>query len=124
MLKYIDFYFVLFQCVSTIYMFGIVAFGSKQYKIVPSEACIFERLEGNVGDKVSFNNLVLLSDNEDVVLEATRLKKYRVNGTIVKQFRENKVISFKKKRRKDYTRTRGHRQYKTLVLIDSIDLEG
>ncbi len=105
-------------------MFGVVAFGSRQYRIVPSEGCIFEKIEGNVGDKVSFKNLVLLSDSEDVVLEASRLKKYTVNGTIVKQFRDNKVISFKKKRRKDYTRTRGHRQYKTLVLIDSIDLEG
>lgn len=105
-------------------MFGIVAFGSKQYKIIPNEACIFEKLDGVAGDKVSFNNLVLLSDGEDTILEATRLKKYKVSGTIVKQFRENKVVSFKKKRRKDYTRTRGHRQYKTLVLIDSIVLEG
>ena len=105
-------------------MFGIVAFGSKQYKIVPKEACIFEKLSGNVGDKLSFKNLVLLSDGEDVVLEADRLKKYCVKGTIVKQFREDKVVSFKKKRRKKKKKTGGHRQYKTLVLIESIDLEG
>ena len=105
-------------------MFGIIAFGNKQYKIVPGEACIFEKLEGEEGNELNLNNLVMLSDNDEVVLERARLDRYEVKGEIVKQFREDKVISFKMKRRKDYTNKRGHRQYKTLVLIKSIELQG
>ena len=104
-------------------MFGIVAFGDKQYKIIPGEACVFEKIEGEEGKQIELNNLVLLSEDDNVVLEVERLSRYRVHGEIVKQYRENKVISFKKKRRKDYTNKRGHRQYKTLVLIKSIDLQ-
>jgi len=105
-------------------MFGIIAFGNRQYKIVPGEACIFEKLEGEEGSELNLDNLVMLSDNDEVVLERARLDRYKVKGEIVKQFREDKVISFKKKRRKDYTNKRGHRQYKTLVLIKSIELQG
>ena len=104
-------------------MFGVVAFGSKQYKIIPGEACIFDRIAGENGTNLSLNNLVLISDNNDIVLEKERLGRYRVKATIVKQFRDKKVIAFKKKRRKDYSRKRGHRQYKTLVLINNIELE-
>ena len=104
------------------YMFGVVAFGDKQYKIIPGEACNFEKIEGSEGDKISIDNLVLISDGSEVVLEKSRLDRYIVEAEIVKQYRENKVISFKKKRRKDYTNKRGHRQYKTLVLIKNIGL--
>lgn len=105
-------------------MFGIVAFGSKQYKIIPGEACIFEKIEGKEGEKIELNNLIMISDNDSIVLEKDRLKRYKVLAEIVKQYRENKVVSFKKKRRKDYTNKRGHRQYKTLVLIKGFELQG
>ena len=104
------------------YMFGVVAFGDRQYKIIPGEACIFEKIEGSEGDKISINNLILISDGSEVVLEKSRLDRYIVEAEIVKQYRDSKVISFKKKRRKDYTNKRGHRQYKTLVLIKNISL--
>ena len=74
------------------YMFGVVAFGDKQYKIIPGEACIFEKIEGNEGDKISIDNLVLISDGSEVVLEKSRLDRYIVEAEIVKQYRENKVI--------------------------------
>ena len=106
-------------------MFGILAFGDKQYKIIPGEYCSFEKIEGEEGEKVELKGLVLLADGDDgVVIENERLKRYVVNGEIGKQYREDKVISFKKKRRKDYTRKKGHRQYKTLVKILSIELKG
>lgn len=105
-------------------MFGIIARGDKQYKIIPGEACEFEKIEGKEGDNVILDKLIMLSDKDNVAtLEENKLNKYNVNGKILKQYRDNKVIVFKKKRRKDYTRKRGHRQYKTLVLIDSITLK-
>ena len=105
-------------------MIGIVAFGDKQYKIIPGEACIFEKIDGEEGSKFQLNNLVMLADNDDVILDKDRLNRYKINCEIIKQYREDKVISFKKKRRKDYTNKRGHRQYKTLVLIKNIELQG
>jgi large subunit ribosomal protein L21 len=105
-------------------MFGIIAFGDKQYKIVPSEGCVFERIEGEEGKDVVLSGLVLVANDSDVVLDKKELAKYKVKGTILKQFREDKVIAYKKKRRHGYERKRGHRQYKTLVLIKSIEAQG
>lgn len=104
-------------------MFGVISFGSKQYKIVPNEGCILEKIEGKEGDNVSLKGLVLLSNNENVIIDNMVLSGYTVNGTIIKQFRDDKVIAYKKKRRQGYERKRGHRQYKTLVLINSIELD-
>ena len=105
-------------------MFGIIARGDKQYKVVPSEACEFEKIDGAEGDEILLDRLIMLSDKDNVIMEENELSKYSVKGKILKQYRDDKVIVFKKKRRKDYTRKRGHRQYKTLVLIDSISLKG
>ena len=105
-------------------MFGIITFGSQQYKVVPGEACVIEKIEGQENDDVNLGKLILLSNGGELILDKSNLEKYKVKGTILKQYRENKVISFKKKRRKDYTRKRGHRQYKTLVLVKSIELQG
>ena len=105
-------------------MFGIITFGSQQYKVVPGEACVVEKIDGNEADDVDFGELILLSNGEELILGKSNLQKYKVKGTILKQYREDKVVAFKKKRRKDYTRKRGHRQYKTLVLVKSIELQG
>ena len=103
-------------------MFGIIALGDKQYKVVPGEGCILEKINGNEGDQVELDRLIMIADDDNVILEDSRLNRYKVIGKIIKQYREDKVISFKKKRRKDYTNKRGHRQYKTLVLIKNIEL--
>ena len=105
-------------------MFAIIVFGDKQYKIVPGEACVFEKIRGESGEKLELGNLALISDGDEVILEQSRLDRYKVEAEIIKQYREDKVIAFKKKRRKDYTNKRGHRQYKTLVLIKGIELRG
>ena len=105
-------------------MFGIVAVGDKQYKIVPNEGCIFEKIEGEEGKDIVLKGLVLVSNDGNVLLDKNELSKYKVKGTIIKQFREDKVIAYKKKRRQGYERKRGHRQYKTLVLIKSIEAQG
>ena len=105
-------------------MFGVITFGSQQYKVVPGEACVVEKIEGKENDDINFGELILLSNGGELILDKSNLEKYAVKGTILKQYRENKVIAFKKKRRKDYTRKRGHRQYKTLVLVKSIELRG
>ena len=108
---------------STILMFGILAIGDRQYKIVVGEACVFETIDKQEGENITMSGLLLLSNDGEVLSKKEELLNYQVNGTIVKQFRENKVIAYKKKRRQGYEKKRGHRQYKTLVLINSIELK-
>ena len=108
---------------STILMFGILAIGDRQYKIVVGEACVFEKIDKQEGENITMSGLLLLSNDGEVLSKKEELLNYQVNGTIVKQFRENKVIAYKKKRRQGYEKKRGHRQYKTLVLINSIELK-
>lgn len=103
-------------------MFGIVAVGDRQYKIVPGEACVMEKIDAEEGADVSLKGLVLLANDGEVVVDKNSLESYTVSGQVVKQFREDKVIAYKKKRRQGYERKRGHRQYKTLVLIKEIKL--
>ena len=104
------------------HMFGIIAVGDKQYKIVPGEACVMEKIDAEEGADVSLKGLVLLANDGEVVVDKNSLENYTVSGQVVKQFREDKVIAYKKKRRQGYERKRGHRQYKTLVLIKEIKL--
>lgn len=103
-------------------MFGIIAFGDKQYKIVPNEACEFEKIDAEEGKDIELKGLVLVSNNDEIVVDKQSLAGYKVKGTVIKQFRDDKVIAYKKKRRQGYERKRGHRQYKTLVLIKSIEM--
>ena len=103
-------------------MFGIIAVGDRQYKIVPGEACVMEKIDAEEGTDVSLKGLVLLANDDEVVVDKNSLAGYTVSGRVVKQFREDKVIAYKKKRRQGYERKRGHRQYKTLVLIKEIKL--
>ena len=104
------------------HMFGIIAVGDRQYKIVPGEACIMEKIDAEEGADVNLKGLVLIANDGEVVVDINTLKDYTVSGQVVKQFRDDKVIAYKKKRRQGYERKRGHRQYKTLVLIKEIKL--
>jgi large subunit ribosomal protein L21 len=101
-------------------MFGIIAVGSKQYKVIPGEACEFEKFDKKEGEDIELKGFVVVDNDGDAVIDAKKLSKYKAVGTILKQYRDDKVMVFKKKRRQGYTRTRGHRQYKTLVLIKEI----
>lgn len=96
-------------------MFAILSTGGKQYKVNTGEYLKVEKLDGTVGKKISFDN-VLLSGNE----KATSLGKGSIEAEIVEQGKGDKVIIFKKKRRQNYRRKNGHRQQLTTLLITSI----
>ncbi len=101
-------------------MYAIVDSGGKQYKVKEGEIVKVEKLSGNVGDTVSFDKILMLSDGEKVNVGTPLLKKVAVNGHIVEQDKNKKIIVFKYKRRKRYRRKHGHRQQFTAVKIDSI----
>lgn len=102
-------------------MYAVVASGGKQYKVREGEVLRVEKLAGDVGAEVAFDEVLLLSDGENVEIGRPVLPDVQVKGHIVEQGKARKIIVFKYKRRKRYRRKQGHRQPFTAVRIDSIE---
>jgi large subunit ribosomal protein L21 len=103
-------------------MYAVIASGGKQYKVQEGEILKVEKLDGQVGSEVAFDQVLLLSDGEAVKIGQPTLADVAVRGHIVEQGREKKILVFKYKRRKRYRRKQGHRQSYTAVKIDSIEV--
>ena len=101
-------------------MYAIVDSGGKQYKVEEGDLLKVEKLAGEMGDKVSFDKILMFSDGENVNIGTPLVENVAVNGHIVEQGKDKKIIVFKYKRRKRYRRKQGHRQQFTAVKIDSI----
>lgn len=101
-------------------MYAVIATGGKQYRVKEGDVVRIEKIPGDVGEAFSFENILLLSDGEDLVIGAPTLANASVNARIVEQGKGKKVLVFKYKRRKRYRRKQGHRQPFTAVQIDSI----
>ncbi len=92
-------------------MFAVIRTGGKQYKVAQGDVLSVEKLEGNPGDKVEIS---------DVLMTGANLGGKGVLAEIVRQFRDAKVTIFKKRRRHNYRRKKGHRQYLTEIKITEI----
>ena len=97
-------------------MFAIVRTGGKQYRVAAGDIIAVEKLVGEAGYKVTFDDVLLAGDG-DKIADSKGLK---VTGEIVAQEKGEKVIIFKKRRRHNYRRKNGHRQHFTKISIDSI----
>ncbi len=97
-------------------MFAIVRTGGKQYRVAAGDKITVEKLAGSVGDKVELGDVLLAGEGADVKSGAG----LTVAAEIVAQGKGEKVIVFKKKRRHNYRRKNGHRQFLTLIKIVSI----
>ncbi|MBC2777014.1 50S ribosomal protein L21 [Parasphingopyxis marina] len=97
-------------------MFAVVRTGGKQYRVAEGDIITVEKLAGEAGDAVSFDDVLMAGDGG--TLKDT--KGLSVGGEILEQGRGDKVLVFKKKRRHNYRRKNGHRQYLTAVKITSI----
>lgn len=97
-------------------MFAVIRSGGKQYKVASGDVISVEKLAGEAGDKVEISE-VLMAGNK---VGAPLLAGAKVLAEIVKQFRDEKVVIFKKRRRHNYRRKKGHRQYLTEVKITEI----
>lgn len=100
-------------------VYAIVRSGGKQYRAEPGAKLQVDRLDHNVGDKITFSDVLLVSSDAGVSA-GNPVAGASVSATVVDQFRDTKVRVFKFKRRKHYKKTRGHRQYLTTVLIDGV----
>ncbi len=101
-------------------MYAIVNTGGKQYKIREGETVRIEKVNGDVGSEILFDQVLMVSDGENVSIGQPTLENVEVRGHVVEQGKEKKIIVFKYKRRKRYRRKQGHRQPYTAVKIDKI----
>jgi large subunit ribosomal protein L21 len=101
-------------------MYAILQTGGKQYVASPGEVIRVESLAGEPGDKVEFDRIVTVSQDDGSVLTGSALEGAKVTGVIGRQGRGKKVIVFKFKKRKMYRNRRGHRQNFTTVKIENI----
>lgn len=101
-------------------MYAVIASGGKQYKVQEGEVLKIEKIDGQVGSEVAFDQVLLLFDGEAVKIGQPTLTDAAVRGHIIEQGRQKKILVFKYKRRKRYRRKQGHRQPFTAVKIDSI----
>jgi large subunit ribosomal protein L21 len=101
-------------------MFAIVKTGGKQYRVGPGDQIVVERIAGDVGAEVALDQVLAISDGETNALGTPTVANASVRAKIVQQPRGTKVLVFKKKRRKNYRRKRGHRQELTVLRIEEI----
>ena len=101
-------------------MYAIVEIAGQQFKVEKDQRIFVHRLEQKEGDKVSFDNVLLVDNEGKVKVGAPAVKGATVDATVLEHLKGDKVIVFKKKRRKGYRKKNGHRQYLTSVKIDNI----
>ncbi len=100
-------------------MLAIVSIAGKQFKVSEGQELYVHRIDAEEGDQVVFDQVLLTSDGDDVQVGAPILN-LGVTATVIEHLKDDKVIVFKKKRRKGYRRKKGHRQALTKLKIDSI----
>ena len=100
-------------------MYAVIKTGGKQYRVAADELVTIEKLAGDAGSKVEFTEILMLGGSGDPKL-GDALKGAKVIAEVVEQNRAPKVIAFKKRRRKNSRRKRGHRQHQTVVRIKEI----
>jgi large subunit ribosomal protein L21 len=98
-------------------MFAVIKTGGKQYRVAADEKITVMSLAGEAGDKVTFSDVLLVEKDGAATIGAPFVSGASVTAEIVEQSRGPKVISFKKRRRKNSKRKRGHRQDLTIVRI-------
>ncbi len=101
-------------------MYAVIKTGGKQYKVSEGEILNFEKIEGDNGDTVSFDEVLLVSKDEDVKVGTPFVEGAKVVGEIISQIRGPKITVFKMKRRKGYSKKTGHRQDLTSLKIKEI----
>ena len=101
-------------------MFAVIKTGGKQYPVEIGTILKIEKIEGKKGDVFSFNQVLIIGNETKQTLGTPYIKGASVKGKILNQIRDKKIIVFKKRRRKNYRSTQGHRQFLTVIKIDKI----
>ncbi|MCA1442090.1 50S ribosomal protein L21 [Ensifer sp. IC4062] len=105
-------------------MFAVIKTGGKQYRVAANDVITIEKLEGVQGDKIEFTEILMVGAGADATIGAPFVEGAVVSAEVVEQGRAKKVIAFKKRRRQNSKRSRGHRQHQTTVRILDIAAAG
>lgn len=100
--------------------YAIIRTGGKQYRVEPGDVIRVESLPGDVGQDIEFPEVLLRQNDAGVEIGAPLVSDAKVSGVIVGQEKDQKILIFKKKRRKNYRRRQGHRQHVTAVKVVSV----
>jgi large subunit ribosomal protein L21 len=101
--------------------YAVIRTGGKQYRVSEGQLVKIEKLTGEVGDKVTLGDVLFVGGNGEVKIGAPLVADAKVTGEIVGQGKAKKILVFKKKRRKSYSRQKGHRQQQTTLKITAIE---
>jgi large subunit ribosomal protein L21 len=105
-------------------MFAVVQTGGKQYRVTTGDVIRVEKLDGTAGDVIVLDKVLFASGDGKTEMSADELGKARVAAEVIATTKADKVIVFKKKRRHNYRRKNGHRQWQTILRISDIALDG
>ena len=101
-------------------MYAIIESCGRQYKVSEGDVVFFEKLDVEEGKKITFDNVVLVSDDKKVEVGAPYVKGVKVEGKVVAHGKHKKIIVYKYKAKKNYRRKQGHRQPFTALKIISV----
>jgi large subunit ribosomal protein L21 len=101
-------------------VYAIIQTGGKQYRVQPGDVLEVEKLEAKKGKDLSFDSVLLVADGDKIHVGQPHVKGARVTAELLDNKKDGKVIAFKFRRREGYHRTRGHRQWHSIVKIKEI----
>ena len=101
-------------------MYAIVEIAGQQFKVEKSQKIFVHRLNAEEGSKVDFDNVLLIDNNGKVNVGAPSISGAKVSATVLNHLKGEKVLVFKKKRRKGYQKLNGHRQFLSYIQIEEI----
>lgn len=102
-------------------MYAVIATGGKQYRVSVGDEIFVEKLDGEAGETIQFSQVLAVSDDDGLKTGNPEIEGAVVDGEIIKQGRQKKIIVFKYKAKKGYRRKKGHRQPYTRVRITKIN---
>ena len=101
-------------------MYAVIKTGGKQYRVQAGDLLVVEKLGGEPGDSVAFEEVLMIGEGADVTVGAPLVEGATVSATLVETRKDDKIKVFKKIRRQGYRRTQGHRQYQTVLRVTAI----
>ncbi|MBI1178921.1 MAG: 50S ribosomal protein L21 [Alphaproteobacteria bacterium] len=104
-------------------MFAVIKTGGKQYRVAEGDVIKVEKLDGEAGATLTFDDVLAVGNGDDVTLGAPLVEGASVTAEVLEQTRAKKIIVFKKKRRQNYRRKNGHRQHQTVLRITGVSAQ-
>ena len=101
-------------------MYAVLKSVGKQFKVSPGDILKIDKIEGNVGDTISFKDVVAVGNGDKFELGSPAVQGAEVSAKLLHQTRDDKIRVFRKNRRKHFQRTKGHRQYITILKVMTI----